>query len=72
MRNNILLVFSYFGKLEEESKELEKLVMLIFSGWEASLKRSRTRYTENVNIMLKALHSMFNCFCSVSGCQHLF
>lgn len=38
MRNNILLVSSYFGKLEEGSKELEKLVILIFSGWEASLK----------------------------------
>lgn len=37
MRNNILLVSSYFGKLEEESKELEKLVVLIFLGWEASL-----------------------------------
>lgn len=38
MRNIILLVSSFFGKLEEESKELEKLVALIFLGWEASLK----------------------------------
>lgn len=38
MRSNILLVSSYFGKLEEESKELEKLVALIFLVWEASLK----------------------------------
>lgn len=34
----MLLVSSYFGKLEEESKELEKLVILVFLGWEASLK----------------------------------
>lgn len=71
MRNNIFLVSSYFGKLEEESKKLEKLVVLIFLGWKASLK-DQGEDTENMNIMLKALHSMFNCFCSVSGCQHLF
>lgn len=38
MRNNVLLVSSYFGKLGEENKGLEKLVILIFLGWEASLK----------------------------------
>lgn len=38
MRNNLFLVSSYFGKLEEESEGLEKLAILIFLGWEASLK----------------------------------
>lgn len=34
-------------------------------------ERSIRKYVENMSIMLKALHSMFNCFCGVSGCQHL-
>lgn len=35
-------------------------------------ERSIRKYVEDINIMLKVLHSMFNCFCGVSGCQHLF
>lgn len=38
MRNSILLASCYFDKLEEGSEELEKLVILMFSRWEASLK----------------------------------